>query len=285
MQYSGDIAKAIVAGADTVMLGSLLAGCDERPGELIFVNGKQYKSYRGMGSLGAMQSRGQHASPTPRTATSRPTCPATTSWSPRASRARCPTAARSPRSPTSSSAGCGRRCSTSARGTIAELHGGGQFVRITAGRAQGEPPARRPDDRRGAELPRPADQRRRTTWMTMRDASRSGWAGRAPRGYHLDEIALVPTRRTRDSTSSPRRGRSTRTASTSRWSGTRPTRRVARRRRSRSSRLGGLGVLDGEGLWTRYEIRRRCSRSWPGSTRTRPTRRCSEVYAEPVRPS
>jgi IMP dehydrogenase len=59
LQYSGDIAKAIVAGADTVMLGSLLAGCDESPGELVFVNGKQYKRYRGMGSLGAMASRGR----------------------------------------------------------------------------------------------------------------------------------------------------------------------------------------------------------------------------------
>ncbi|MEV4132660.1 IMP dehydrogenase [Dactylosporangium sp. NPDC049742] len=59
MQYSGDIAKAIVAGASTVMLGSLLAGCEESPGDLIFINGKQFKSYRGMGSLGAMQSRGQ----------------------------------------------------------------------------------------------------------------------------------------------------------------------------------------------------------------------------------
>jgi IMP dehydrogenase len=58
LQYSGDIAKAIVAGADTVMIGSLLAGCDESPGDLIFVNGKQYKAYRGMGSLGAMSSRG-----------------------------------------------------------------------------------------------------------------------------------------------------------------------------------------------------------------------------------
>ncbi|TAM90927.1 MAG: IMP dehydrogenase [Jatrophihabitans sp.] len=59
LQYSGDIAKAIVAGAESVMLGSLLAGCEESPGELILVNGKQYKSYRGMGSLGAMSSRGK----------------------------------------------------------------------------------------------------------------------------------------------------------------------------------------------------------------------------------
>jgi IMP dehydrogenase len=59
LQYSGDIAKALVAGADTVMIGSLLAGCDESPGELIFVNGKQYKSYRGMGSIAAMASRGK----------------------------------------------------------------------------------------------------------------------------------------------------------------------------------------------------------------------------------
>jgi IMP dehydrogenase len=59
LQYSGDIAKALVAGADTVMVGSLLAGCDESPGELIFFNGKQYKSYRGMGSLGALSSRGK----------------------------------------------------------------------------------------------------------------------------------------------------------------------------------------------------------------------------------
>ena len=62
LQYSGDIAKALVAGASSVMLGSLLAGCEESPGQLVFINGKQFKTYRGMGSLGAMAARGRSAS-------------------------------------------------------------------------------------------------------------------------------------------------------------------------------------------------------------------------------
>ncbi|MCS4489563.1 MULTISPECIES: IMP dehydrogenase [unclassified Corynebacterium] len=58
MQFSGDIAKALAAGASSVMLGSMLAGTLESPGDVVVVGGKQYKRYRGMGSMGAMQGRG-----------------------------------------------------------------------------------------------------------------------------------------------------------------------------------------------------------------------------------
>jgi len=59
IKYSGDITKAIVAGADAVMLGSLLAGLEESPGEVVLYEGRRFKEYRGMGSLGAMQGYGK----------------------------------------------------------------------------------------------------------------------------------------------------------------------------------------------------------------------------------
>lgn len=55
VRYSGDMVKALAAGADTVMAGSLFAGVEESPGETIILNGRKFKSYRGMGSLEAMQ--------------------------------------------------------------------------------------------------------------------------------------------------------------------------------------------------------------------------------------
>jgi IMP dehydrogenase len=59
IKYTGDVVKALVAGAETVMLGSLIAGLDEAPGEIILYEGRRYKQYRGMGSLGAMQGFGK----------------------------------------------------------------------------------------------------------------------------------------------------------------------------------------------------------------------------------
>ncbi|HEY6179318.1 MAG TPA: IMP dehydrogenase, partial [Kofleriaceae bacterium] len=55
IKYSGDVNQAIAAGADTVMIGSLFAGTDEAPGEIILYQGRSYKTYRGMGSIGAMK--------------------------------------------------------------------------------------------------------------------------------------------------------------------------------------------------------------------------------------
>ena len=57
IQYSGDVAKALAAGGSTVMMGSVFAGCDEAPGEFELYQGRKYKGYRGMGSIGAMKEK------------------------------------------------------------------------------------------------------------------------------------------------------------------------------------------------------------------------------------
>ncbi len=59
IKFSGDIVKAIVAGADSVMLGSLMAGLEESPGEVVLLEGRRFKEYRGMGSMGALQGYGR----------------------------------------------------------------------------------------------------------------------------------------------------------------------------------------------------------------------------------
>jgi IMP dehydrogenase len=86
IKFSGDFAKAIAAGADCAMVGSMIAGTDESPGEVILYQGRSFKSYRGMGSLGAM-ARGSADRYFQKDA-------ASTSWCPRGSRGRCPTRGR-----------------------------------------------------------------------------------------------------------------------------------------------------------------------------------------------
>ena len=88
IRYSGDIAKAIAAGAHCVMIGGLFAGTEESPGEVELYQGASYKSYRGMGSLGAMAQRTARA-----TATSRTPPPSSRSSCRKASRAACRTRA------------------------------------------------------------------------------------------------------------------------------------------------------------------------------------------------
>ena len=126
IKYSGDLAKAIAAGANVVMVGSLLAGPKRAPGEVYLYQGRSFKAYRGMGSVGAMVAR-----------LARPLFPAATCRTSRSScrkawRARCPIAGRPARSCISWWAACAPRWAMSARATIAEFQGRAHFVRISA---------------------------------------------------------------------------------------------------------------------------------------------------------
>ena len=127
IRFSGDVAKAIVAGAYCVMIGSMFAGTEESPGEVELYQGASYKSYRGMGSLGAMAqahgSRDRYFQDTT-VGDSRSSCR-------RASRAACRTRAASSRSCTSWPAACGPRWATRAAPTSTRCARSPKFVRIT----------------------------------------------------------------------------------------------------------------------------------------------------------
>jgi IMP dehydrogenase len=130
--------RRLVAGADTVMLGSLLAGTDESPGEIVFQGGKQFKLYRGMGSLGAMQTRGKKTSYS-KDRYFQADIPSDDKLIPEGIEGRSPTADPSRRWPTSSSAACASRCSTSVRARSTSSRPAASSS-ASPRRAQGEPP-------------------------------------------------------------------------------------------------------------------------------------------------
>ena len=190
LQYSGDIAKALVAGADTVMLGGLFAGVEEAPGELVFVNGKQYKTYRGMGSLGAMQKRGNQSFSRDRYFAD--DVLSDDKLVPEGIEGQVPY--RGALSGVAHQLVGGLRASMGYAGaaTVAELQEHGPADPDHRGGPDREPPARHPDDRRSPELPRPL------TMSATRDIVEIGLNRFARRGYDLDEVSIVPSRRTRD---------------------------------------------------------------------------------------
>ena len=127
IRYSGDIAKALAAGASSVMLGSLFAGTEEAPGEIELYQGRSYKSYRGMGSLGAMQqgSSDRYFQDAEGEGAARSSCP-------RASKAACRTRARSSERDPPADGRPARGMGYCGCATIDELRTRAEFVEITS---------------------------------------------------------------------------------------------------------------------------------------------------------
>ncbi len=145
IKFSGDITKAIAAGASAVMIGSLFAGTEESPGETILYQGRTFKIYRGMGSLGAMEAGRP-------TATRRK---ARNAGNPcrKESKARCPTKDRSRDWSTSSSAGLRSGMGYCGAANLKELAGTQRVHSHLLGRPARKPRARRDHHARSAELP------------------------------------------------------------------------------------------------------------------------------------
>ena len=171
VRYSGDIAKAIAAGADTVMMGGMFAGTEEAPGEVILFQGRSYKSYRGMGSIGAMQqgSADRYFQEASSTATRTPT-----SWCPKASRASVPYKGSVVAIIFQMAGGLRASMGYCGCASIDDMHEQGRVRRDHLGRHPREPRARRADHQGSAELPR-----RMTTLRT--DPHAAGDAGGARR--------------------------------------------------------------------------------------------------------
>ena len=137
IKFSGDVSKALASGAHCVMIGSLFAGTEESPGETILYQGRQFKAYRGMGSLGAM-ARGsadryfQEAPPGEEPASVETTVWRCRSWCRRASRAWCRTRAASTRCCPSSPAACAPAWVWPGCKDVDELRTRAKVVRVTA---------------------------------------------------------------------------------------------------------------------------------------------------------
>jgi IMP dehydrogenase len=271
LQYSGDIAKALVAGADTVMVGGLLAGCDESPAAWCSSAGSSTRpTGDGLDRRDGLARQAvllQGPVLPGRRAVRRDDRPGGHRG-----------AGALPRAAAGRRAPAGRRAAPvdvlPGRAHRPRAQGAGPLRADHLRRAQGEPPARHPDDRRGAELREPV----------MAEVEIGiGKSGR--RAYGFDDIAIVPSRRTRDPEDvsiaweiDAYRFELPLVASA--MDGV-----VSPSVAIRLGQLGGLGVLNLEGLWTRYDDPEPLLTEMLSCPRTSRPARMQEIYSEPIKPT